>query len=246
MIAFISAVFFLAGMVKGVIGLGLPTVAMALLTLFISPIQAAAFLLIPSLVTNIWQLFAEGAFLGLLRRFFWLLAALIVGTFWSIFPTLGSDQGYISEILLGSMLILYALYGLFAKNIPDLSKYETYLSPFIGYLSGALIVATGVVIIPVAPYLNSLRLQKNDLVQSLGLVFTISTLCLAWFLYQNPKSTLLTDWHLSIVALIVALVGMWVGQKIRYKISEQKFRRIFFYGLMGLGSYMVIHQFPFS
>lgn len=243
MIAFVCAVFLLAGMVKGTIGLGLPTVAMALLTLFISPLQAASLLLIPSMVTNIWQLFAEGAFLGLFKRFFWLLCGIVIGTIWSIFPTLGSENGYLSEILLGMMLILYASYGLFAKAMPDLSQYEHILSPFIGYLGGALIVATGVIVIPIAPYLNSLHLKKNDLVQSLGLVFTISTLCLAVYLYQSPQSTLETDAYLSIFALFAAICGMWFGQKIRYKVSEQKFRRLFFYGLMLLGTYMIIHQF---
>ncbi|MGZ8197008.1 MAG: sulfite exporter TauE/SafE family protein, partial [Burkholderiales bacterium] len=50
----IAATFGLAGMVKGVIGMGLPIVAMGLLVLFMPPAQAAAVLVVPSLVTNIW------------------------------------------------------------------------------------------------------------------------------------------------------------------------------------------------
>ena len=69
MIGFIIAVFTIAGMIKGTIGLGLPAVSMGLLTLVISPFQAATLLIIPSIVTNLWQLFAVGNVLSLIKRF---------------------------------------------------------------------------------------------------------------------------------------------------------------------------------
>ena len=185
MVWFVITVFALAGMIKGTIGLGLPAVSMGLLTMVISPFQAATLLIIPSMVTNIWQLFAEGRVLQLIRRFWLLLIGIIVGSIWSVFPTLGHSD-FNSEALLGGMLALYGVYGLFAKSMPNLSKYENWLSPIMGYLGGALTVATGVVVIPVVPYLQTLNLQRDDLVQSLGLAFTTSTICLAVFLHQNP------------------------------------------------------------
>ena len=60
--------FLLAGTVKGVIGLGLPTIAMGLLGLSMPPAQAAALLIVPSTLTNLWQLAAGGHLLALLRR----------------------------------------------------------------------------------------------------------------------------------------------------------------------------------
>ncbi len=241
MLAFVIAVFAIASMIKGTIGLGLPAVSMALLTLLMSPFQAATLLIIPSLVTNIWQLFAEGHVLRLIRRFWSLLLGIIVGTIWSVFPTLGQGE-FQSEILLGGMLALYGTYGLFAKNMPNLSPYEKWLSPIIGYLGGALTVATGVIVIPVVPFLQSLHLKRDDLVQSLGLAFTVSTVCLAIYLYLNPVDQMNIDWKMSLIALIPALIGMWFGTKIRYRIPEQKFRKLFFLGLVLFGSYMVLHQ----
>lgn len=241
MLAFVIAVFAIAGMIKGTIGLGLPAVSMALLTLLMSPFQAATLLIIPSLVTNIWQLFAEGHVLRLIRRFWSLLLGIIVGTIWSVFPTLGQGK-FQSEILLGGMLALYGAYGLFAKNMPNLAPHEKWLSPIIGYLGGALTVATGVIVIPVVPFLQSLHLKRDDLVQSLGLAFTVSTVCLAIYLYLNPVDQMNIDWKTSLIALIPALIGMWFGTKIRYRIPEQKFRKLFFLGLVLFGSYMVLHQ----
>ena len=241
MLAFVIAVFAIAGMIKGTIGLGLPAVSMALLTLLMSPFQAATLLIIPSLVTNIWQLFAEGHVLRLIRRFWRLLLGIIVGTIWSVFPTLGQGE-FQSEILLGGMLALYGAYGLFAKNMPNLAPHEKWLSPIIGYLGGAITVATGVIVIPVVPFLQSLHLKRDDLVQSLGLAFTVSTVCLAIYLYLNPVDQMNIDWKMSLIALIPALIGMLFGTKIRYRIPEQKFRKLFFLGLVLFGSYMVLHQ----
>jgi uncharacterized protein len=239
MVWFVITVFALAGMIKGTIGLGLPAVSMGLLTMVISPFQAATLLIIPSMVTNFWQLFAEGRVLQLIRRFWLLLLGIIVGSIWSVFPTLGHSD-FNSEALLGGMLALYGLYGLFAKSMPNLSKHENWLSPIIGYLGGALTVATGVVVIPVVPYLQTLNLKRDDLVQSLGLAFTTSTICLAVFLHQNPVENMPIDYVMSAIALIPALIGMWLGTKIRYRISEQKFRKVFFFGLIALGSYMIL------
>ena len=242
MVGFVIGVFALAGMIKGTIGLGLPAVAMGLLTLLISPFQAATLLIVPSMVTNVWQLFAEGHVLRLVRRFWSLLIGIIVGSIWSVFPTLGHGE-FQSEALLGGMLTLYGLYGLFAKKMPNLAPYEKYLSPVIGYLGGALTVATGVIVIPVVPFLQSLHLKRDDLVQSLGLAFTVSTLCLAVFLQQNPIEAMPFDYKMALIALFPALVGMWLGTKIRYRIPEQKFRKVFFCGLVIFGGYMVLHQF---
>ena len=244
MIGFVVAVFAIAGMIKGTIGLGLPAVSMGLLTLVISPFQAATLLIIPSIVTNLWQLFAEGHVLRLIQRFWSLLLGICVGSVWSIFPTLGqSSSGFHSEALLGGMLALYGLYGLFAKNMPNFAPHEKWLSPIMGYLGGALTVATGVVVIPVVPYVQSLQLKRDDLVQTLGLAFTVSTFCLATFLHLNPIEDTPIDYKLSLIALLPALIGMWAGTKLRYRIPEQKFRKVFFCGLVVFGSYSVLHQF---
>ena len=237
---YVIFVFAIAGMIKGTIGLGLPAVSMGLMSLVIAPVQAAALLIIPSMVTNIWQLFAEGQVLRLIKRFWTLLLGIIVGSIWSIFPTLGQSNLH-SEALLGGMLALYGVYGLCAKQMPNLSTKEKYLSPIVGYLGGALTVATGVVVIPVVPYLQALNLKRDDLVQSLGLAFTTSTLCLAGFLATQTQSMGDLNYPWSFLALVPALIGMWLGKKIRYAISEQRFRQVFFCGLIIFGGYMVLH-----
>jgi len=74
----VAAVFMLGGFVKGVVGLGLPTITMGLLSLVMLPAQAAALLVVPSLVTNLWQIGGPG-FVAQLRRLAPMLAGVCVG-----------------------------------------------------------------------------------------------------------------------------------------------------------------------
>ncbi|HYT47888.1 MAG TPA: sulfite exporter TauE/SafE family protein, partial [Burkholderiales bacterium] len=64
-VAAVTGTFLLAGFVKGVIGLGLPTLAMGLLGIAMPPAQAASLLVMPSLITNFWQLAAGPSLLAL-------------------------------------------------------------------------------------------------------------------------------------------------------------------------------------
>jgi uncharacterized membrane protein YfcA len=79
-LAAIAGAFLLAGFVKGVIGLGLPTVSIGLLGLLMTPAQAAAILVVPSLVTNVWQAAVGGGLGALVRRLWPLLVGICVGT----------------------------------------------------------------------------------------------------------------------------------------------------------------------
>lgn len=235
-ILLIISVFLLAGMVKGVVGLGLPTIAMGLLTLSMPPAVAASLLLFPSLVTNIWQLILGPAFMPLVKRLWTMVLGIIIGTLFGGLPTLASSASW-THAALGFVLGAYGIWGLAAKKLPAPGDHEKWLSPLLGYLTGAITAATGVFVIPAVPYLQSLRLSKEDMVQALGLSFTASTLALALQLYL-ASSLQLSDIGFSAMSLIPALAGMYAGQHLRKVISEATFRRYFFICLIALGIYM--------
>ena len=134
-LAIIMMVFAFAGMIKGMIGLGLPAVSMGLLTITMSPFQAASLFNCSFNGHQRLAAFAEGH-VWFIRRFWTLLAGIVVGSIWSFLPTLSQSHGQSSEILLGCMLALYGLYGLCVKKLPHLGKHERWLSPIIGYIGG--------------------------------------------------------------------------------------------------------------
>lgn len=234
----IIGVFLLAGIIKGVIGLGLPTIAMGLLSTTMEPAIAASILIIPSLVTNIWQLLIGPQFIALIKRLWGLMVGIIVGTLWSFLPSLTENSGW-TQPALGCVLVLYGIWGLLAKKMPSSGKSERWLSPVVGYLTGVITAATGVFVIPAVPYLQTLKLNKDELIQALGLAFTVSTLALAIKLWNSGQQEYI-DYGLSFIALLPALVGMYLGQYLRKIMNESVFRRCFFSGLVLLGMYMAI------
>jgi uncharacterized membrane protein YfcA len=240
----ITLTFLLAGVVKGVIGMGLPTVAMGLLSLVMPPVQAAALLLVPSLVTNVWQLCAGPRFAALLARFSTLMLAIVFGTFAGTGLLTGST-GAIANIALGTVLALYGVVGLCATRLVIPAKYEPVLSPVVGLLTGVLTGATGIFVIPAVPYFNSLGLEKEELIQTLGLSFTVSTVALAAGLLVAGKFELAVAGS-SVAALLPALGGMFLGRRLRGRIKPQVFRRWFFIGLVILGGYMVMRAVSHS
>jgi hypothetical protein len=129
MLAFIFFVFLLAGAVKGVVGLGLPTVAVGLLGLVMAPREAAALLVIPSLVTNAWQLFSGPAIGPLLRRLWPMLVAILVGTLagGALLPPAGS-AGAVAA--LGGTLVLYGASGLAAFRLEVAPRWSRWPDPW--------------------------------------------------------------------------------------------------------------------
>ncbi|MCW5655809.1 MAG: sulfite exporter TauE/SafE family protein [Hydrogenophaga sp.] len=232
------AVFVLAGVVKGVVGLGLPTVAMALLALTMTPAQAAALLIVPSLVTNLWQLRPWHTLGTLLRRLVAMQAGVCVGTLAGAW-WMGAPAGPWAGMALGVALLAYGFWSL-AGFTPTLTpRAQRLLGPVAGALTGLVTAATGVFVVPAVPYLQALRLERDTLVQAMGLSFTVSTLAWAIGLRINGVATS-SVLGPSLLMLPAALLGMALGQRLRQRMAPVLFRRCFLGALMLLGLYLVV------
>jgi uncharacterized membrane protein YfcA len=231
--------FLLAGFVKGVIGLGLPTVAMGLLGLAMAPAQAAALLILPSLATNVWQLAAGPRLRPLWRRLWPMMAGICLGT-WAGPALLTADDGGTATRALGLALATYAALGLAAVRLPYPGRAERWLSPLTGAVTGLVTAATGVFVIPAVPYLQALQFERDDLVQALGLSFTVSTVALAADLAHSGALTSAAG--PSLLALLPASLGMLAGQWLRARVAPERFRFWFFLGLLALGCHLALRR----
>lgn len=238
MLTAIAGAYLLAGFVKGVIGLGLPTVAIGLLGLVISPAQAAAILIIPSLVTNVWQMLAGGHLIVLARRLWPMLVGTCIGT-WIGAVLLPDSGGGQATVWLGVALVIYAALGLLRVHFSVPPRAEVWLGLVIGVATGAVTVATGVFALPGVPYLQALRMERDRLVQALGLSFTVSTVTLAMALSHAGEMTMSLLWP-SLAGLAFAVVGMGLGQLVRGLIKPETFRLFFFLGLLALGAHLAL------
>jgi hypothetical protein len=234
---YIAGVLLLAGFVKGVIGFGLPSVGMGLLGLVMAPSQAAALMLVPNIVTNIQQGLMGPALKPLLKRLGPFLAAIVAGTFLWQWATGGQDLRWATK-LLGLTLLVYALLGLFKLKFSAPAGSEIWLGPLMGLATGAMTAATGVFVIPSGPYLQAIGLEKDELVQSLGLTFLVAStsLGIVLLLRGGVGSGLALS---SLAALVPAMLAMAAGQWLRERISAELFRKLFYAGLLTLGAFLV-------
>jgi uncharacterized protein len=228
----LGGVFVLAGGVKGITGMGLPTVAVSLLGLWMAPVQAAALLVAPSLATNVAQ--CRGPHVRRLVAMLWpTWLALAVVTVWV--PDLSTTTSALQpHRLLGAALVIYGVWGLWRPALPQLSPAATSMGAIVGAATGVVTAATAVFVVPLVPYLQSMRLDKDAMVQALGLSFTVATLALAARLQTSGELVLLSAQ--SVLALAAAFVGLWLGTMVRSRISGPAFQRSLFIVFIGLGA----------
>jgi len=238
--AAITLTFLIAGAVKGVTGMGLPTVAMGVLGTLMLPAEAASLLILPSFVTNVWQLVAGPRLGALVRRFWLMMAGIVIGTVAAASFIAGGGGWAVTG--LGAALTLYAASGLLSWHFSVAPRHERRLSPVIGVVTGLVTGGTGVFVVPAVPYLQALDLKKEDLVQALGLSFTVSTVALAIGLARE-NAFALNNIASSLFAVVPALLGMWIGQRIRGRISPTTFRRWFFICMLALGLQLLLRHF---
>jgi uncharacterized membrane protein YfcA len=234
----VGLTFFLAGIVKGVTGMGLPTVAMGVLGAIMPPVTAAALLIVPSFVTNVWQLASGPSFAALIRRLWPMMLGIVLGTVAGS-AVLAGGQTRWTTAGLGAALVLYAGFTLLARQLSVPSRLERWLSPLVGLTTGVVTGGTGVFVIPAVPYLQALGLGKDDLIQGLGLSFTVSTVALAAGLIWRGAFQL-EGLAMSSLAIAPALAGMWLGQAVRQRVRPEAFRRWFLVCLLLLGAELVL------
>lgn len=233
--------FFAAGLVKGVTGMGLPTVAMGALGAIMPPVAAAALLVVPSFVTNVWQLVTGPDVRGLVHRLWPMMIAIVAGTLAGASLLTGGDTR-LTTAALGFALLAYALYTLFASQLSVPPRWERFLSPLTGLTTGVITGGTGVFVIPAVPYLQALCFSREDLIQALGLSFTVSTIALAAGLALHGAFNIGNLWQ-SALLVIPALIGMAAGTWLRQRISPPLFRKGFLICLGLLGAELASRAF---
>lgn len=234
-IVFGLAVFLLAGTVKGLVGLGLPTITIALTSLVLPLTEAIALIALPTIFTNVWQAAIGGRFWVILRRQGPLIVPLMIALYLTMW-LVGQKGPNWAFLVLAAVLIVYSGLGLLRIRLHIHADLEKPLAPVIGVVSGFVAGLVGVPIIPLMPYLQGLDIKPSELVQTLGVVLCATSLTLTvsllnFGLLDGPRAVV------SAAAVVPALAGMWVGQQIRRRLSVEQFRLAVFWALLLTGLY---------
>jgi uncharacterized membrane protein YfcA len=232
----IAAVFVLAGFVKGTIGMGLPTVAMGLLATRMAPAHALAIVILPAIITNIWQTFVGPYLRDIMRRLWPLMIATCLGI-WSAGSLMTGPYARYGTIVLGVLLVIYGILGLTKVRFHVARRNEKWIGGIVGLITGVVAAATGVQTIPSMPFMQAIGMEKDELIQALGVFFTTATLAQAY----NLTGAGLINMSIALptsVAMVAAFAGMYLGQIVRARMDAETFRRWFLIAMMLLGFYL--------
>lgn len=180
----IAGAFFLAGTVKGVIGLGLPTVSLGLMTAALDLTTAMALLIVPSAITNFWQATSGGNGRAIFFRI-WPFLCMATVTVWVGAVALSRVDLSILSALLGVLLVGYGATSLAGVRLAIPPRREVWVGPFLGAANGILTGMTGSFVVPGVLFLQSIALTRDELVQAMGMLFACSTVALAFMRFKT-------------------------------------------------------------
>lgn len=238
----IGVIFILAGFVKGVAGFGLPTVSVALVALLRPIPEAIALMLVPAFVTNIWQGLAGGQLRLVVPRIALFLAFAVAGTIAAAWHLALVDSRFLSG-LLGLSLLASATLALAAPNLPAPSRaLERMLAAPMGLVSGILAGFTGSFLVPAAPWLQAIRMPREQFVQAYGFCVLAINASLTLSLTHGGVFTGALG-AMSLLALLPAFAGMLLGQACRKRLPEARFRQVVQALLWLIGAWLALRAF---
>ncbi|MBV6658196.1 MAG: sulfite exporter TauE/SafE family protein [Devosiaceae bacterium] len=238
--ATVLVVFFLAGVIKGTVGFGMPLFALTVLAVIMPLTTAIAANVGPSLITNLVQA-VKGPYLRALFRRLWPFLVPAIGLIGVGIAIQVRVDPAIPGLLLGLLALAFAAVSLagWRPSIP--ANREGPLGFAIGLINGVVTGVTGVFIIPGGLYIQSLGLKRDELVQALGLLFFLSTATIgALFVLGGLMTRELAA--LSALAIVPALIGQWLGERLRRHLSEALFRKLFLVGIATIGVSLIVRN----
>ena len=231
-------IFFLGGLVKGTIGVGLPTVTLTLLSFFFDIKDSISFILIPVILTNLVQMLDGKELKSIFQqtKFFLVTSVVFVIPGFLVLRAINSNT---ILLILASLLVLNSCLVLFNKII-TIKKHTSFQTQFwIGALTGITTGVTSIYTMPFIFLIQSLKFNKEKLIQLMGLSF---------FLYSLTQFTLFYSFSMinekvllfSSVACVPIIFGVISGKYLRKVLSEQAFKLLFNYMLLISGIVIII------
>ena len=235
LIVFLIFTFIVSGIIKGFLGLGLPSTAMGLLTLVIEPIHAVSIMVAPILFSNIFQYARSSQ----PYKTFTELKVFALSIIVSIFVTSLFITAYPKSLLtiaIGSSMVIFSLNQWFGFKIQIGPSYS--FQVLIGTLSGVLGGLSSIWSPPVAMYLIARDYNKEDFISATGFLFMVGGIPLGLGLYFAGVLTFAIAIQ-SFAALIFVLIGFRIGEYLRSFVNQQTFRNSVLVAFIILGSRLI-------
>lgn len=236
-LAVIAAAFLVGGIVKGLSGIGMPLVALPILSFAVNVPTAVALTMGPILITNGYQALSGRRLLAVVRRF-WpmqltLAATLVVST--SLLTRIDNN---ILLIVTGAILSGSVLAMICAGDWTIPQGLERPIGVVVGLLAGAIGGVSSLFGIPIIIYMTSLGLERADFLASISVIYFFATIPYVASLLAIgavPPALMLV----SALAVIPAMIGMTMAGHFAQRLDEARFRRLLNWMLIALGLIMI-------
>lgn len=230
----LGALAFLAGgTVKGVMGLGLPPIVVPLLAAIFDLPTAIAVMVVPVMASNLLQSLQGGGYRRILHRFWPLLLPMVASTLVAA-QFLARIDVETGALVLGLIVIAFAASQVLPIRLAVTPRMEPWLKPPIGLAAGFLGGLSNLFGPIVVIFLTSLRLPKDEFVQTTAFLFLAGATALYLMLILNGLLTL--DRAItSLFAALPTLAGVWLGQRLRGRVPQKTFDRLLIILLFAIG-----------
>jgi len=224
-VLFLCSLGLLAGStVKGVVGIGLPLVAVPLLTLLVNLKTAVALTTVPIIASNLMQSFQGGRFLPMLRRFWPLLVPLFVTILFSVRLLVVLPERVL-DLVIGLAVIAFPVFISLRPTLRLARRHEIWLNPLVGLASGLLGGISTFYGPPLMLYVFGMRMSKEEFIPAISLMYTVAGFGLLLGLWlMNVASP--AELGLSVLMLVPTGLGMWLGRYVHVQLSERNFQRV--------------------
>ncbi len=231
----VLGVFFLSGIVKGFLGIGLPAAAMALLTLVMEPTIAISLMTLPIIFTNLAQ-YTRCEQPRFIAQKYWLFGLAIMGSIFVTSLFILSFPTAVLTISIGFAMIGFSLTQMFGAKIPLGPGRKWHVA--VGLFSGVLGGLSSIWSPPVAMYLLTQNVKKGEFIGATGFLFLAGSIPLATGLALAGVLTIDTILH-SLMGLLVVLAGFRVGEWLRDFVPQDVFRRIVLWAFLLMGTRLI-------
>lgn len=219
--------------------MGLQTICIGLLVVLFDITLAMALLLVPALITNIWQIRGM-PFASLGKRLLPLLLCAALGIWFGSYALVYVD-GRLLSILLAILLLVYTAISLTGYQVNLPRQREAVLGIAFGGLNGLFTGMTGSYLFPGLIYLQGMGLSRDQFIQAMGLFFVTLSVTLGFALSRHQLLSI--DIALvSAAACLPALAGMRIGEKMRGTLSDRTFRLLFFLAVAGVAIVILLRS----
>ena len=239
-VGYIFIALIVSAFIKGSLGLGFSTICLAMLVHVIDLKTAISIVLMPSLLSNAMVMVDAGQFRHSLSQFWLMLAMAIPGMALGL-QVLRSADNTVSLMILSGVLVVYGVWGYRNRAFRLPAEWRSKLNPFVGLSTGMVNGATGSQIFPIMPYLLSLPIEKEVLVQTINMSFTLCSLVMLAALYAYGYLDLVSGATFSLSVFPVAL-GVWLGNRARKRLNDDLYRRLAMLLMVVLGVLLLVRK----